>query len=339
MRASIFRRADGLVPNTAALAYTLAAYIGGLVLLLVASWPGQLIGTLLLAHALIVSSYLLHEFAHHSIFAAGATNARWGTLMTWINGSCYASFADLRRKHVRHHVDRADVITFDFKHFLRGSPRALRNLVLALEWAYVPAVELIMHAYVIALPFLAPQKKYLRMRVLTVVALRLSAFALLGWYAPAALLGYAVAYLIMLQVLRFADAYQHTYDTFALLQDGDIPDNKLRDREYEQRNTYSNVVSLSHPLLNLLLLNFSYHNAHHERPVEPWYRLPQLHRKLFPAESQHVLPMSQLLAVHHHYRVSRVLGDDYGEVTRTAAGHLDASKFYGAVGVSFLTSV
>jgi fatty acid desaturase len=338
MRTGIFRQPDGLLPNTAALAYTLLAYLGGIALLLAAPWPGQVAGTLLLAHGLIMSSYFFHEFAHHSIFTAGATNARWGTLMTWINGSCYASFADLRRKHVRHHVDRADVITFDFKHFLRNSPRAWRNLVLALEWAYVPAVELIMHAYVIALPFVVPAKKYLRARVLTVAAVRLSAFGLLGWFAPVALLGYTLAYLIMLQVLRFADAYQHTYDVFALLQDGEIPDNKLRDHEYEQRNTYSNLVSVAHPLLNLLLLNFSYHNAHHERPIEPWYRLPQLHRKL-PGELQNALPMSRLLAVHHRYRVQRVLADDYGEVTRTPAGNLDASRFYGAVGVSFLTSV
>ena len=41
---------------------------------------------------------------------------------------------------------------------------------------------------------------------------------------------------------------------------------QLRDREYEQMNTYSNVTSLRHPWLNLLLLNFPYHNAHHEPP-------------------------------------------------------------------------
>jgi fatty acid desaturase len=334
-----FRYADGVVPNMLALSYTLGAYVGGLLLLIFAPFWGQVIGTLLVAHALILSSYFFHEFAHNSIFKTAEDNARWGTLMTWINGACYATFNDLRRKHVRHHVDRADVITFDFKAFLLKSPAWVRRLVLMLEWAYIPAVELIMHGYVMILPFIAAEKKQNRARVLTILVVRTIAFAALGWFSPVGLLGYAIAYLIMLHVLRFADAYQHTYDAFAILQGGEVPNDKVRDRIYEQRNTYSNLVSVAHPLLNLMLLNFSYHNAHHERPIEPWYRLPQLHAKLFAAEYQQVLPMSTLLAAHHRYRVKRILSDDYGDVPETSPGHLDPSAFYGAVGVSFLTAV
>jgi len=146
--------------------------------------------------------------------------------MTWINGACYATFNDLRRKHVRHHVDRADVITFDFKAFLLKSPAWLRRLVLALEWAYIPAVELIMHGYVVILPFIVAEKKQNRARVLAIITLRVATFAALGWVSPAGLIGYAIAYLIMLHVLRFADAYQHTYDAFAILQSGNIPRTK-----------------------------------------------------------------------------------------------------------------
>ena len=46
-------------------------------------------------------------------------------------------------------------------------------------------------------------------------------------------------------------------------------------------------------VLNLLLLNFSYHNAHHERPIEPWYRLPALHARLYPGEHHQTLPMTE----------------------------------------------
>lgn len=339
MLAQIFRYADSVLPNIAAIAYAIGTYIGGIALLVFAPLPGQVIGALLVAHALIMSSYLFHEFAHHAIFKSAAANTRWGVLMTWINGSCYAGFADLRRKHVRHHVDRADVITFDFKGFLRRSPGWFRNLVLALEWAYVPAVELIMHAYVMALPFIAEEKKHRRARVIAIITIRAAAFTLLGWVSPIGLLGYAIAYMIMLHVLRFVDAYQHTYDAFAILQGGDIPADKVRDHTYEQRNTYSNLISVAHPLLNLLLLNFSYHNAHHERPIEPWYRLPRLHAELFPGDYVQVLPMTTLLAAHHRYRVKRVLSGDYGNVTETPSGQLDPSGFYGAVGVSFLTAV
>ncbi len=84
--------------------------------------------------------------------------------------------------------------------------------------------------------------------------------------------------MIMLHALRFTDAFQHTYDAFAVLESGDIPDDKVRDRDYEQANTYSNLASVGHPWLNLLLLNFPYHNAHHERPIVPWHDLPQAAR-------------------------------------------------------------
>ena len=334
-----FRYADGVLPNVLALSYTFLAYLGGILLLALAPLAWQIVGTLLVAHALILSSYFFHEFAHNSIFKSADDNIRWGTLMTWINGSCYATFYDLRRKHVRHHADRADVITFDFKKFLLNSPPMVRRLVLAMEWAYIPAVELIMHGYVMLLPFLEAEKKQNRARVLAIFAVRTAAFAAFGWISPVGLLGYAIAYMIMLHVLRFADAYQHTYDAFAILEGGDIPEDKVRDRTYEQRNTYTNLVSVAHPALNLLLLNFSYHNAHHERPIEPWYHLPQLHEKLFSTHYQQVLPMSTLLAAHHRYRVKRILSDDYGDVPETSVGHLDPSAFYGAVGVSFLTAV
>lgn len=334
-----FRYEDGVRPNLIALSYTFTAYIGGIALLLTNVLFAQIIGVLLVAHSLILSSYFFHEFAHNSIFKLPTDNARWGTIMTWINGSCYATFNDLRRKHVRHHVDRADIITFDFKEFLLKSPAWFRHLVLALEWAYIPAVELIMHGYVMILPFVAEEKKHNRTRVLAIIALRATAFAILAWKSPSGLLGYAIAYLIMLHVLRFADAYQHTYDAFAILQGGSVPEDKVRDHAYEQRNTYSNLVSVAHPFWNLLLLNFPYHNAHHERPIEPWYKLPQLHHKLFADAYPQVLPMRSLIAAHHRYRVKRILSDDYGDVPETPSGQLDPSAFYGAVGVSFLTAV
>jgi fatty acid desaturase len=212
----------------------------------------------------------------------------------------------------------------------------VRNTAVALEWAYIPAVEFIMHGYVILLPFLNPQRKAERGRVLTVLALRIALFALLAWYSLKAVLLYLVAYMIMLHVLRFTDAYQHTYDAFAVLEGGDIPDDKVRDREYEQKNTYSNVVCVAHPWLNLLLLNFSYHNAHHERPIEPWHALPALHAQLFPGGYVQVLPMATLLRGYHRDRVARVLSDDYGAV---GEGPNKADGFLGAVGVSFLTAV
>ncbi len=333
----VFRNPQGAWANIAAIAYSLLGYGAGIALMAVQPWYANLAGVLLTGHALIISAYLLHEFAHQSIFRSADANNRWGTLMSWINGSCYAPFQALRRKHMRHHIDRADVLTFDYKAFMKASPRWFRQLVIAAEWAWIPAVEFIMHAYVIVLPFVKSARKAERPRVIAIVAARTGAFALLGWLSLKALLLYAVAYMIMLHVLRFTDAYQHTYDAFAVLEEGEIPDDKVRDRDYEQGNTYSNLVSVARPWLNLLLLNFSYHNAHHERPIVPWHDLPKLHAQLFDPAYVQVIPMGELLRLYHRDRVARILSDDYGEVARS--GDNRANGFLGAAGVSFLTAV
>lgn len=331
-----FRNPQGTWLNVAALAYTLFGYGAGVVMLLAdAAWV-NVIGVLLTGHTLIYAAYFIHEFAHQSIFKSATANNGWGTLMTWLTGSCYATFGALRRKHMRHHIDRADVVTFDYKDCLRRSPPWATKLVLALEWMYVPAVELMMHGYVMLLPFLKSERKHERPRLVVIIAIRLILFTALFWFSPKAFLLYLVAYTIMLHVLRFADAFQHTYDAYAVLEGHDIPNDKVRDREYEQMNTYSNVTSLSHPWLNLLFLNFPYHNAHHERPIVPWHDLPALHADLFSRDYGQVIPMFDLLRGHHRHRVKRILSDDYGEV---GAGPGKAERFLGAVGVSFLTAV
>jgi fatty acid desaturase len=332
----LFRQPDGALPNTLALAYALAGYAGGLWLMANASWPAALAATLWFAHALIIAAYLFHEFAHHTIFTKAEANTRGGVLMTWLTGSCYARFEHLRRKHMRHHLDRADVISLDTKALLQALPAWIRRSVLALEWAYVPAVELLMHAYVIARPFIDSSRRDERGRVFAILAVRGGAFAALGIAAPRALLLYGVAYLVMVTVLRFADAFQHTYDAYAIPDGEPVPNDKHRDKAYEQAHTYSNLASLRWPRLNLLLLNFPYHNAHHERPTAPWYRLPSLHRELYGNAPDQVLPMAKLLQPFHRHRVTRVLADDYGEVDPRSG---QAAGFVGAVSVSFLTAV
>ncbi|HET7792577.1 MAG TPA: fatty acid desaturase, partial [Rhizobacter sp.] len=310
----------------------------GIALLTLPAWWLNAIGFVLVVQTLVWSAYFIHEFAHQAIFKTAEANARWGTLMTWLNGACFAPFADLRRKHMRHHVERADVLTFDAKAFLLRSPAWFRHSVIALEWAYVPAVEFVMRGYVIALPFIDERKRERRGRIVAIAAVRIAAFALLGWYSPKALLLYFAAYLVFVTVLRFADCFQHTYDAYPLLDDQPIPKDKLRDRAYEQANTYSNVVGLSNPLLNLLWLNFGYHNAHHDRPTVAWHKLPAYHRELYGEAYAQVVPVRQLLRAFHVHRVTRVLSGDYGHVDGPEVpGRAD--QFVGAVGVSFLTAV
>lgn len=341
MSTQLYRYADGRLANSLAIAYALGGYAGGIALLLADHWLLNLAGTLLLGHAMIIAAYLIHEFAHGTIFAKPKHNEWAGEIASWLCGSCYAGFQDLRKKHMRHHVDRADVLTFDTKVFLNQQcPGWVRKLVLAAEWAYVPAVELIMHGYVIVLPFTTrnPQHRANRRKVALTLLLRGVLFTALALLSLKAALLYFVAWSIMLTVLRFTDAYQHTYDAFAVLEDnGAIPKDKVRDRTYEQMNTYTNLLSPRWPVLDLLLLNFAYHNAHHEKPVAPWYRLPRLHRELYGDDYAQVLPMRLLLKSFHQHRLRRVIDDDYGAVQSSGAQRADG--FYGAVGVSFLTAV
>lgn len=333
-----FRYPDGVLPNTAALAFTLLGWPLGVALLVLPSWWLNALGFALVVLTLVWSAYFIHEFAHQAIFKTAQANARWGTLMTWLNGSCYAPFADLRRKHMRHHVERADVLTFDARGFLLRSPAWFRNTVLALEWAYVPAVEFIMRAYVISLPFVDERKRERRLRIIGIALVRIAAFALLAWVSVKALLLYFAAYMVFITVLRFADCFQHTYDAYPILDDAPIPKDKLRDAAYEQANTFSNVVGIDSFWLNLLWLNFGFHNAHHERPTVPWYRLPAYHRELYPADYAQVVTVGELLRSFHVNRLKRILADDYGAVAPVGVPGR-ANTFVGAVGVSFLTAV
>lgn len=331
---SAFRSSESILPNSLAFSFAIFGYALGVYLLFSPSILVNIAGVLLSAQALIISAYLLHEFSHWSIFKTPEMNRRWGILMSWINGGCYSTFEEIRDKHMHHHVDRADVLTFNVQHLMRDMPSFARNIMKFLEWLYIPALEILVHFLVIILPFMRPEWHYKRPRLLTILLVRVPLFALMAWISLKAWLLYLLAYGIMLTALRFADAFQHTYDVF-LQSEGEISDGKLRDRAYEQANTYSNLTSLQYPWLNLIFLNFPYHNAHHEKPIVAWFQLPKLHAELFGDSALlPVIPMAKLLLAYHRHRVTRLQSDDYGVLTNNSA-----DAFIGAAGVSFLTAL
>jgi fatty acid desaturase len=331
----IFRYPNGAVPNLAAIAYAFLGWGAGVWLLTRPEWALNAAGVALTAHALVYSAYLIHECAHNSIFSSPAANDRLGEALSWLNGSCVATYAGLKEKHLRHHADRLDVVTFDYRAVLRAAPEWVRRCVLALEWAYVPAVEILLRGLVIATPFQYGTRRD-RIRTCAVIALRIAFFAGLAWVSLRAILLYALAYLMFVSVLRFMDAFQHTYDVFATRSLDAAPDELVRDRRYEYENTYSNLVSLRAPWLNLLVMNFPYHNAHHTRPAVPWHDLPALHRTLYGDKDRQVMPCRTLLASYHRHRVKRVFADDYGTV---AAEGDRAAGYIGAIGVNFLITI
>jgi fatty acid desaturase len=322
-------------PNWLAIAYTLLGWPAGIWLLTRAAPALNVVGVLLTAHTLVYSAYLIHECAHHAIFATAKRNDRLGLLMSWINGACLADYGRLKKKHLRHHSDRLDVVTFDYRAALRRMPRWLRGALLALEWAYVPTVELIMRCMIIAKPFKQGSAAE-RIRMVLLLSVRIAFFAALAIFSLRAALLYALAYLIFVSVLRFMDAFQHTYDVFASTSLESAPLDPKRDLRYEYENTYSNLIGERFWWLNLLVLNFPYHNAHHVRPSLPWYKLRTLHRTLYGEKDRQVIPCRELIGSYHRHRVARVLADDYGSV---ASEGNRADSFLGAVGVSFLTAV
>ena len=137
--------------------------------------------------------------------------------------------------------------------------------------------------------------------------------------------------------MNFFDAFHHTFDQYVLPSDEAPVPMEGKDRVYEQANTYSNVISTRHPWLNLLTLNFGYHNAHHERASVPWYRLPQLHRELYGDATPQLLPLRDLLRTFHVNRLRRIQPGDYGVVHPAGPGRAD--DMVGAHAVSFLTVV
>jgi fatty acid desaturase len=332
----LMREREGVIPNALAIGYAVLGHLGALALLMSGSVPGVAAGVVLAAHTMAVAAYLIHEAAHYTLFSAPAANRRVGEVMGWICGAAYASFDRIRHMHLRHHRDRADVTVFHYKRLLLRHAW-LRRTVFALEWCHMPAVELIMHMQLLVRPFVRSAERGRRARVLAVLMSRIALFASLYAVSPVALLGYALAYWMLLTTLNFFDAFHHTFDQyFTDDENAPVPLNG-RDRTFEQANTYSNVISTRHPWVNLFTLNFGYHNAHHERASAPWYRLPALHAELFGAGSRELLPLSELLRTFHRHRLHRVLDDDYGAVVGLGKGRADG--FIGAHGVSFLTVV
>ena len=332
----IWREPAGTLPNSIALAYAILGHLAGLSLLVQSSFWLFIAGIILTAHTLVIYAYLVHECAHMTLFKSKKLSANVAGFLLWWLGAAYAPFDRVKHMHLRHHRDRADVSCFDYHRFLDQSPVWVRRLVVALEWAYIPAVELIMHTQVMIRPFIDPHLYPARGRVIVVFLTRVSFFILLFTLSPRSLIGYGIAYILLLHVLFLADAFAHTYEAYFVNDLNEPVSDGGRDKAYDVKHSYSNLISTRWPLLNLLNLNFGYHTAHHKQSGTPWYRLPQLHAELYGEQHEQVLPYSELLRTIHNNRTHRVFVHNYGDVG-TGPGRAD--NFVGAHGVSFLSIV
>jgi fatty acid desaturase len=337
--ARLFKEPKGVLMNGGALLYSVAGYVVGFAGLFHDSWAVNTVATLLLAHAMVIAAYLIHECAHNLVFRRGRHNAALGRALSWLCGASYGTYEDMRYKHFRHHVDNDDVVWFEYEKFFERHPLTLR-LVRALEWLYIPAHDLVMHFVMVFTSFFIPERRAQRRRNLTVILVRGGVFVALLVYAPKVALLYVAAYLVMMHLLRFMDMLQHDYPYNPTLFEYARPPHK-GDDAWEQEHTFSNPMSLRFPRLNWSTLNFGYHNAHHSDMNVPWYRLPELHRELTGNDPERVIPFSSQLKLYHRNRVLRVCNPQPEDYPKGAAYLRLARAGEGPIGgnaASFLTS-
>ncbi|MEM7771483.1 MAG: fatty acid desaturase [Cyanobacteria bacterium P01_A01_bin.37] len=323
--------------NTAAIAYALLGYAAGVTLLFVQPWWGNVLGVMLTAHALLIASVLIHEFIHGTIFASRVLNAFWGRVMMHVNGACYSTWPQIYDHHINHHVHVTDFIPFDYAEYIATLPSGVRSLIRALEWAYIPGFEFLIRLHVMTSPFTDPKKYHLRLRTSLILAYRIGLMAVLAYVSWKAFLLYGLSYVLFVCLLRLVETFHHTFEY--TVQGSPIV---KRDRAYEQINTFSNVVSIRYPWLNMLYLNFGYHNAHHDNMRCPWYDLPKHHQRVFDEssgrygeKSGNLLSFWESMKTYHQFRVARIEGDQ-GEVFNEQ-GEFSLAHFTGGAGASFLT--
>ncbi len=338
----VFHEPAGLLYHGAAVMYLLTGYVLGLYGLFSTNWLINIGATIWLAHAMVIAAYMIHECGHNTVFRSNKNNAMLGRFMNWICGSSYGTFEDIRYKHFRHHMDNDDSVWFDYDEFWENYPRVARTAQF-LEWFYIPAHEFLMHFVMVFSSFIVPQRRQQRTRNVIVILIRGGVFFSVLFVYPKAAILYVIAYMLMMQILRFMDSLQHDYGANKILFVEDAP-SRYGGRANEQAHTFSVPLSMKFVPLNWLTLNFGFHNAHHHRPTVPWYRLPAYHREKLGWDPEKVVPFKTQAKIFHKYRVERVLhagGDLDGLPTPMEQEYLRrvrAAQVYGGNAVSFLTS-
>ncbi len=116
---------QGLWFHSGAVAYAIGGYLAGFAGLFAGNLVINLLATLLLAHAMIIAAYMIHECGHNLVFRSIRHNAYLGRFLSWLCGSAYGTYEDMRYKHFRHHVDIDDVVWFDYEKFFENHPVVL----------------------------------------------------------------------------------------------------------------------------------------------------------------------------------------------------------------------
>jgi fatty acid desaturase len=316
--------------NYTCVSYCIIGYITGVALVLQDSYVSGILGTMIVAHTTVWSALLTHEFMHNTIFASKRLNVIFGSLMTIISGACYVSYQRLRQQHLDHHRHNVGYDGFSITEWVMTLQPMLRRLILALEYVYFPILSIVARCRALLIPFVLAEHRPLRRRIVVVLLLRCLAYAVAFSISPVSILWLFLAHIIVLNIFRVFDCFHHTFDIIPL----GTPAPKT-DRAYEQEHTYSSLISRKRPWLNWIVLNYGFHNAHHQFPAANWVDLPRHDRALYNTNESHCIYFLDLLRWYHHNRIARIrFGIGRPRVNN---GRLEINEFWGVImNISFM---
>jgi fatty acid desaturase len=319
-----------LILDACVLIYTIGGFFISLYLILVDQVWANLLGMTLMIHTSIWATLLTHEFMHDTIFKKPKINYIFGVLMTIISGGCYFSYKLLKHQHIEHHRNKVGYDRFSVTTWLLSLPAVLKVAFVTLEFCYVPVLSFVSRWRNLLLPMINPQYKNLRLRIIVVFILQSTFFTTIYLIHSWSILYALLAHIVMLNVLRVYDCYHHT---FAIIPLGSsIP--KL-EKDYEQKNTYSSLISRKHYWLNWIFLNYGYHNAHHYKPHAHWYELPRIDADLYQESEIHCILFPDLVLWYHRNRIKRIY-NGLG-APNVQEGKLKIDKFWGVImNISFI---
>jgi len=307
------------IPINVAVISTIAVLYGGGMVLITRPQPWlAAAGVVVLLSAMLLAWYLSHDCAHHLVFRGKRSNHALGELLSWINGVGYFRFDEYCKYHIQHHTKQVDFIGVDINAALATMPRWAARCLIMLEAAYIPAMYGFIKLVAIVAVLRGPDRWY-RVRTAAMIVITVGFFAGLAWSGIAAVVCYLLVVALRVHCVRFVDAFQHSYTQIAA-DHATSPKGK----QYEQHHTFSFPVARRFSALNLLILNFGYHNAHHALPSCPWYNLPAVDALVAsstaasgaapdPAASPIVrLRFTELLRGYHRHRTYRITTTDEG---------------------------
>lgn len=309
--AKVRRLLPALVIPTAILIFTLA---GG-ALALSAGALTLLVSICLIAIAKIWAWYLSHDCAHNSVFRSKRVNTFLGECLSALNGLSYFSFEEYRKDHNRHHSEKIDLAGFDSGRFFKRNPRLFEVVVLS-EKLYLPSCYYVIKASNVY-DAIAGGGRRSAGRAIASSFFYGAIFTFFVWISTKLIFAWLASSIVRIHVVRFVDCFQHSYQQVDPNTDG-LGNDKL----YEIQNTFSVPVARKLPFLNLFILNFGYHTAHHCFPTCPWYMLPTLEKLIVEklklqgevvSLRERNYTFVQFLGAYHRNHLSRIVSEDEGQ--------------------------